>query len=99
MKQRLLTMALLAGCIVMGAAAFLLNAGQDRKAPRITIEDEEISYAEGDKYDVLLEGVSAKDNRDGDVTDEIFVEKSVPVKEGYEMCIRDRAMCGLQKTI
>ena len=47
MKQRLLTMALLAGCIVMGAAAFLLNAGQDRKAPRITIEDEEISYAEG----------------------------------------------------
>lgn len=83
MKQRLLTMALLAGCIVMGAAAFLLNAGQDRKAPRITIEDEEISYAEGDKYDVLLEGVSAKDNRDGDVTDEIFVEKIVPVKEGY----------------
>lgn len=83
MKQRLLTMALLAGCIVMGAAVFLLNAGQDRKAPRITIEDEEISYAEGDKYDVLLEGVSAKDNRDGDVTDEIFVEKIVPVKEGY----------------
>lgn len=83
MKQRLLTMALLAGCIVMGAAAFLLNAGQDRKAPRITIEDEEISYAEGDKYDVLLEGVSAKDNRDGDVTDEIFVEKIVPAKEGY----------------
>lgn len=83
MKQRLLTMALLAGCIVMGAAAFLLNAGQDRKAPRITIEDEEISYAEGDKYDVLLEGVSAKDNRDGDVTDEIFVEKIVPVNEGY----------------
>ncbi len=83
MKQRLLTMALLAGCIVMGAAAFLLNAGQDRKAPRITIEDEEISYAEGDEYDALLKGVSAKDNRDGDVTDEIFVEKIVPAKEGY----------------
>ena len=54
MKQRLLTMALLAGCIVMGAAAFLLNAGQDRKAPRITIEDEEISYAEAVSYTHLL---------------------------------------------
>lgn len=67
----------------MGVAAFLVYTGHDHKAPKITIEDQEVSYTEGEKYDVLLKGVSAEDNRDGDVTEEVFVDKIVPAEEGH----------------
>ena len=44
MKQRLVMLALAAGCIVLAVAGALVYLGQDRKAPEITVEDTEISY-------------------------------------------------------
>lgn len=32
----------------MGVAAFLVYTGHDHKAPKITIEDQEVSYTEGE---------------------------------------------------
>ena len=77
MKQRLIGIALLVGCAILGAIAFLVYAGQDRVVPEIQVRDREIIYTEGDNYSELLEGVTAEDNRDGDLTDQIFVDRIV----------------------
>lgn len=82
MKQRLIALMLAAGCIVLGVIAFLLYAGQDRKAPKIKVKEASITYTEGDNYDSLMEGISAKDNVDGDLSDEVFVDKIVPTENG-----------------
>lgn len=81
MRQRLLVFVLAAGCIALGAAAFLVWAGQDHTPPEITIKKEKITYTEGDDYTALLKGVSAEDNVDGDLTGEVFVDRIVPAGE------------------
>lgn len=81
MRQRLLVLALAAGCIALGAAAFLVWVRQDRTPPEITLKKEKIAYTEGDDYTVLMKGVSAEDNVDGDLTDEIFVDRIVSAGE------------------
>lgn len=90
MKQRLLTLALLVGCIGLGIVGFFVNTTQDKKAPVITIEDKnkKITYKEGDDYEKLLEGVTAKDNRDGDVTKDIFIDSISTVSDGKSAVVR-----------
>lgn len=82
MKQRLIGLALVAGCALLGAISFLIYMGQDRIAPEIQVEEMEITYTEGEDYEGLLEGVTAEDNRDGDLTDKIFIEKIIPLGNG-----------------
>lgn len=81
MKQRVITMGLIVGCAVLLVVNFLTNIRRDKEPPVITVEEKEITYTEGDDYSELLEGVSAKDNADGDITDEIFIEKIVPISD------------------
>lgn len=81
MRQRLLVSALAAGCILTGAAAFLVWMGQDRTPPEITLEKEQITYTEGENYEILMKGISAKDNLDGDLSDQVFVDRIVPSGE------------------
>lgn len=85
MKQRLISLALVAGCVVLGVISLLIYIGQDRVAPEIQVEKMEITYTEGEDYEGLLRGVTAEDNRDGDLTEEIFVEKIVPLGNGEAM--------------
>ena len=55
---------------------------QDRTAPEIKVDQsEKIAYTEGEDYEKLLEGVTAQDDKDGDLTSEVFVEKVVPVSK------------------
>lgn len=82
MKQRIIAVLLVFGCLILGLLGFFLTIGQDKKEPEITVEKREMSYTEGETYDSLLEGVTAKDNRDGDLTDQVFVDRVVPYKEG-----------------
>ena len=49
------------------------DSGKDKTAPRIYIAGEELVYTEGDNEDVLLEGIRAEDDVDGDVTDSVRV--------------------------
>jgi len=65
-------------CLVLGAAAVMLSFTADKEAPEITIDDTVITYTEGSDTTVLLEGVTAYDNRDGDVTDSLVVEAVFP---------------------
>ena len=77
MKHRLVLMTLIAGCVLFAAAGALVYLGKDRTAPEIIIKKEEISYTEGEDTTVLLTGVTAKDNIDGDLTDQVFVDRII----------------------
>lgn len=70
-------------CVAMAAVVVQLRINTDRKAPEITFSDEELTYREGMSHAQLLEGVTAQDEEDGDVTDSLTVESvfSVDNKE------------------
>lgn len=81
MKQRVLTLGLAGGCIVLVIVAFIINAGRDHKAPEITVKKGEVTYTEGDSYEALLDGISAEDDSDGDLSDKVFVDRIVQTGE------------------
>ena len=81
MKQQKFVAILVAACLVLGGAAVVVRASQDREAPVIKVKKADITYQEGENYEELLKGVSAKDNRDGDLTKDVFVDRVVQVKE------------------
>lgn len=82
MKQKGFTLLLLLGCVVFGIAGFMIYTKHDRVAPEIKVEEKEISYTKGESYDILLEGVTASDDVDGDVTDKVFVDQIVDMGTG-----------------
>ena len=81
MKQQKFVAVLVAACLVLGGAAVAVRASQDREAPVIKVKKADITYQAGENYEELLKGVSAKDNRDGDLTKGVFVDRVVQVKE------------------
>lgn len=82
MNQRVVTGLLTAGCIALAGAGYMTYKNQDRTAPEIKVDQsEKIAYTEGEDYGKLLEGVRAQDDKDGDLTSEVFVEKVVPVSK------------------
>ena len=81
MKQQKMVAILVAACLVLGGAAVVVRASQDREAPVIKVKKADITYQAGENYEELLKGVSAKDNRDGDLTKDVFVDRVVQVKE------------------
>ena len=73
---------LTAGCIALAGAGYMTYKNQDRTAPEIKVDQsKKIAYTEGEDYGKLLEGVTAQDEKDGDLTSEVFVEKVVPVSK------------------
>lgn len=79
MKQKLITIILALGCVAVGTIGVLTYKKQDHTAPVITVSNEKMSYIQGDSYDGLLKGVKASDDRDGDLTGQVFVDQIVPV--------------------
>ena len=72
--------------ILLCAAAFVGYRALDRirsdvKPPQITIDTETLSLSVNDPQDVLLSGISALDNKDGNVTDSLVVE-SIQLLDG-----------------
>lgn len=82
MKQRIITLFLTIGCIVLGIVSFFVYVGQDHTAPEISIKKKSITYTEGESYDVLLNGVSAKDDVDGEISNQLFISKIIPSGDG-----------------
>ena len=65
--------------ILLCAAVFvgyrtLNRIRSDVKPPQITIDAETLALSVNDSQDVLLSGISASDNKDGNVTDSLVVE-------------------------
>lgn len=80
-KLRITGTVLLAACVILGVISFVIYTGQDHTAPEITVEEANLTYTEGQDYKELMTGVTAQDNRDGDLTEEVFVDKVIPTGE------------------
>lgn len=81
MKKGLIA-AMAATCLILGAADIVIKLTDDNQPPEIRIQEGEVTYTKGENYDTLLEGVTAMDNRDGDVTDSLLVEDVYPTTDG-----------------
>ena len=62
--------------VVLLVVCLVLYLGKDRKGPEIFFDEKkQIEYTEGMDEALLLEGVTAVDEKDGDVSDSLLVEK------------------------
>lgn len=60
--------------IAYGGASIYTKAHMDRNGPEIQMEEDEITVSVKDEAGKLLEGITAKDKIDGDVTDSLVLE-------------------------
>ena len=81
MKHRGLALVMAAACAVLTVIAAFIYLRQDNTPPEIKIEERDITYTEGEGHDALMEGVSAVDKADGDLSDKVFVSKIVLTSE------------------
>ena len=66
-------------CVALGAGTAAVIATSDRKGPEIEIPSgADVTYEEGSDTAPLLEGVTATDEKDGDVTDSLVIENIFP---------------------
>lgn len=65
---------LLAGIASVGYLRVRHGQSSDGIAPSITMDEKKITISVKDEEDVLLQGITAKDNKDGDVTDTLVVD-------------------------
>lgn len=71
-KKFIAILAVLSVFLLAGNAYIYLQA--DRTGPLIQFPDETVTYKEGRDISVLLDGVTATDDQDGDVTDSLVIE-------------------------
>lgn len=82
MKMKALTIGFFAvDAVLIGIGAFLYM-NQDKTAPMITLPEKAIVYENGMAEEKLLEGITAYDAEDGDVTDSLLVEKVSEAADG-----------------
>ncbi len=67
--------------VAFGTSNVLLNYNVDRDGPVITAESDECELSSGDGEDVLLQGMTAEDRQDGDLTEKIFIGEHSPFTE------------------
>lgn len=66
-------------CVALGAGTAAVVVTDDRKGPEIEFPaDGDVTYEEGSDTAPLLEGVTATDEKDGDVTDSLMIENIFP---------------------
>lgn len=80
-KEKIAGIALAAVNIVLIVVGIVLYLGADRKEPSFEFQAMDIIYEEGMETSRLLEGISAYDNEDGEITDKIVIEKLIENRE------------------
>lgn len=83
MRDNILTIGGVIAVAILLAITIMLSVGVDNDAPEISFAGE-ISYDDKQPIVALLEGVTATDNRDGDVTSSIMVESLIVLDNGVE---------------
>ena len=79
MKRKLLFCALGILCMAFSATAVFLVVDRDKTGPVIAVpEDGSLTYVAGEDKKILLEGVTASDSEDGDVSDTFVIESIRP---------------------
>ena len=81
MEKKIVIILCVLDVILLGFSVFLY-AGEDRTPPVIAFSGDAPVYREGMDEEDLLEGVAAMDDRDGDVTDSLLIEKISGTGEG-----------------
>ena len=81
MKKRLITELLAIATAGLCAYSVYTWMGRDQTAPVITIPTENIVYQQGQGMDSLLQGVTAVDETDGDLTDQVGIGLIAPSQD------------------
>lgn len=79
---------LLLSAVILAAYIVYSRSETDVTAPEIRIEEGALTLSVGDGEDVLLTGVTARDNVDGDVTDSLIVESVYGISEDGSVTVR-----------
>lgn len=88
MKESIITaiLSILSGLLLIGAVTGLLL--RDRTAPVISLEGKNnLTYTEGEDFDVLLKDMTAEDEKDGDVTDSLRVSNIYVTSKNRAMVV------------
>ncbi|MFR0790513.1 MAG: hypothetical protein ACLSHW_07750 [Lachnospiraceae bacterium] len=101
MKKGIIAIMVILCLGLMGFVGFM-KFSEDNTPPEIQFQDNEIVYTAGDSYDGLLDGVTATDNKDGDVTESLVVESVYPQRRRTDCydcicCKRLPKQCGKSK--
>lgn len=67
--------------IILIAVCVLFYTRLDRTAPKLEFQSSDVVYRAGMNPEELMTGITAYDDRDGDITDRIVVEKTIENKE------------------
>ena len=78
-KKKVTALMTVTTAVLLGLCVVLF-VGEDRTGPEIAFEDKQISYREGGNSSELLEGVAAVDDRDGDVSDTLRVDRITEIQ-------------------
>lgn len=84
MNQRRISGLLAVGSLILLGIGIFLYVTSDREGPVISIPETALTYREGMDQSQLLEGVTAYDNRDQDVTNSIRIEKVIAIETSSE---------------
>lgn len=74
--KKIITIALAVLVLVLAVTAVFIVNKQDRTAPDIIIPETQVVFMEGGDVATLLNGVTAVDSKDGDVTNTLVIEKT-----------------------
>lgn len=92
MKKGLIAAAIIV-CIGITAGTVFLVLNRDKTAPEIKVPaDNTLTYVAGQDKKLLLEGVTAVDDKDGDVSDTLMVESVKPTSDGTQAEVTYTAM-------
>lgn len=74
MNRKFISFLLTLVCILTTSLSVKQYLGRDRICPEIRIEKDDLKYADLNDEDIMIEGVTAFDDVDGDVSDTVIVE-------------------------
>lgn len=74
-------------CIALAGFVIGVRMRTDREGPKITFGEEDIVYTDSTTEEELLEGVTAEDAVDGDVSDTITLESVYPMDEDTAVAV------------
>ena len=86
--KKFLVVLLVIICLGLGAGIVYMFGVEDNEGPKITFsEDKDTKYTSDMTKEDLLKGVTAQDNRDGDVTDSLTVETIYPKNDEKQVAV------------
>ena len=80
--KKIITIILILTTFGTGLMCILSRITKDTKAPVISVPTEMITYEEGSDQSVLLAGVTASDDRDGDITQNVRIYDIAVMEDG-----------------